>query len=268
MSITSQFEQINSTFDEQTAAVKEDANLSQTGKQAKLDAISTERTRALDNLAVMMRKEAATAALRVDTLGRLRAFVSERNTTWDYNRLAYESKAVESAVTLAGGDFDQLAAAFKKVTEKGDKHAVKAWRDVAPGLLPRETRENQFGIPEDYTNPAKQALLDAFQDAAVIVQTDEENSLQAEEEERRGYLAELRGVAADMDAQNGERPYIEKQIFDGIAGAGAEKMTDADANETPQDFLARREEKNELSPAEKAMAAKLGVSETNYMLFK
>jgi len=155
---------------------------------------------------------------------------------------------------LAGDDFAGILSTFAEVERSGDKHAVKAWRDVAPAIM---------DAGRDWQQAERNQVLEALENAGTVLMSEEEYKFDAERKEKRAHLAELAQVAKDIDTQRGGTPYTLKEVLDGI-DPNAPQLVQSETGEKPGDYITRRASETELSAAEKATAYKLGVSELDY----
>ena len=218
-------EQFNTEFDRITSGtakeeIRANEDLSDSGKAKQLRELDDLSRLELINLGERLRREVVVSAMSADNLQSLGGLLKRDFEEWDYNRLAYQSKAVEGALAQAGGDWAAIEAAFLKAQATGDKHIIKAWRDVAPALLPTETKPDKFGIEQDHINEEKAALLDALDQAEYHTLTDEGRKLATERKQELEHLAQLAKIADGIDdfvtMPFQTRTRHAKNIFEGV----------------------------------------------------
>ena len=261
-------EQLNTEFNRITSGtakeeIRANEDLSDSGKAKQLAQLDDLSRLELIDLGSRLRREVVVSAMSADNLQDLGNLLKRDYGDWDYNRLAYQSKAVESALAQAGGDWAAIEAAFDKVLATGDTHAIKAWRDVAPALLPTETKKDKFGIQQDFTNEEKAAFLGALADAEFATLTQEGRRLATErkgELEHLGHLAKIAEGIDDFVTMPGQtRTRHAKNIFDGV-NLDSDKMIETLPDEKPEDYIKRTNQATAISrEAANEMAAKLGV---------
>ena len=266
--MNNKIEQFNTEFERITSkaaqdAIRENDDLSESGKAKKLAELDDLSRLELVNLGERLRREVVVSAMEADNLQGMGAILKRDYADFDYNRLAYESRAVESALVLAAGNWAKIQEAFSDAQATGSKHLIKAWRDVAPALLPTELKADKFGIEQDHTNELKAALLDALDLAEYETLTDHGRQLANERQSTISNLDQLAAIARGIDnyfTVPGQTPTRHAaQIFDGVNVNGAQ-MIQTEPDETPEQYIERSNEATAISRAgADEMARKLGV---------
>ena len=261
-------EQFNTEFNRITSGaaqeeIRANDDLSESGKAKKMQELDNLSRLEIIDLGSRLRREVVVSAMSADNLQDLGNLLKRDFGEWDYNRLAYQSKAVESALAQAGGDFKKIAESFSKVLAAGDKHAIKAWGDVAPALLPTETQPDKFGIQQDHINEEKAAFLGALEDAEFATLNDEGRRLATERKGELEHLAQLQKIANGIDdfvtVPGATRTRHAAHIFEGV-DLDSDKMIESKPNEKPEDFIKRTNEATAVSrEGANEMARKLGV---------
>ena len=261
-------EQFNTEFNRITSNEAQDEirandDLSDSGKAKQLGELSDFNRIEIIDLGQRLRREVVVSAMSADNLQDLGNLLKRDFGDWNYNRLAYESKAVESALSQAGGDWAAIEDAFDKAQATGDKHIIKAWRDVAPALLPTETQPDKFGIQQDHINEEKAAFLGALEDAEFATLNDEGRRLATERKGELEHLAQLAKIADSIDdfvtVPGATRTRHAAQIFDGVS-LDSDRMIENKPNEKAEEYIERTNEATAVSRAgAEREAAKLGV---------
>jgi hypothetical protein len=113
--------------------VKNDPNLTDVGKRAKLQEIQEAKKAHFKNHVSRMRKEALKAAKEAQSYQLAAHAAGELNTEkFDFSRLDYEAKAIKSAIARAGGDVYAARTVFEKIKASRDPHKIKAAIDIIP----------------------------------------------------------------------------------------------------------------------------------------
>jgi len=256
VSLESQLRLAKEDYAKRKQAIGENGDLSQAGKQKELQILDQERRKQIEALAVDLREAALDNAVQIDRLKGSRDLLSREYSKWDYGRLNYEALAVQSALTLAGGDYQKIQAAWQHAKATGDAHKIKSWRDTAPALIP---------AGEDWQAKEKQAILDDLSAAEILVLSEEESKLEAERQFRRDNLATLARVANEVEnlLSNGPvRANIVDNVFRGIsADPDADVLvSDRKPGEETEQYHKRTEAEQAANLEQsKQMAAKMGV---------
>ena len=261
-------EQFNTEFNRITSSeaqeeIRANEDLSDSGKAKQLSELSDFNRLEIADLGQRLRREVVVSAMSADNLQDLGNLLKRDYGDWDFNRLTYQSKAVESALAQAGGDWAAIEESFDKAQATGDKHIIKAWRDVAPALLPTEQKPDKFGINQDFIGEQKAAFLGALEDAEFATLNDEGRRLATERKGELEHLAQLKKIANGIDdyvsAPGVTRTRHAKNIFEGV-DLESDKMIESKPNEKAEDFIKRTSEATAVSRAgAEAEAAKLGV---------
>ena len=261
-------EQFNTEFNRITSGaaqeeIRANDDLSESGKAKKMQELDNLSRLEIIDLGSRLRREVVVSAMSADNLQDLGNLLKRDYGDWDYNRLAYQSKAVESALAQAGGDWASIAESFDKAQATGDKHIIKAWRDVAPALLPTEQKPDKFGINQDFIGEQKAAFLGALEDAEFATLTDEGRRLATERKGELEHLAQLQKIANGIDdyvsVPGVTRTRHAAHIFEGV-DLESDKMIESKPNEKAEDYIKRTNEATAVSRAgAEAEAAKLGV---------
>ena len=261
-------EQFNTEFNRITSneaqeEIRANDDLSESGKAKQMQELNDFSRLEIIDLGSRLRREVVVSAMSADNLQDLGNLLKRDYGDWDYNRLAYQSKAVESALAQAGGDWAAIEEAFLKAQATGDKHIIKAWRDVAPALLPTEIKKDKFGINQDFTNEEKAAFLGTLAEAEFATLTDEGRRLATERKGELEHLAQLQKIANGIDdyvsVPGATRTRHAAQIFDGV-DLDSEKMIASKPDEKPEDYIKRTNQATAVSRAgAEEMAEKLGV---------
>ena len=251
------------TSNEAQDEIRANEDLSESGKAKKMSELNNLNRLEIIDLGSRLRREVVVSAMSADNLQDLGNLLKRDYGDWDYNRLAYQSKAVESALAQAGGDWAAIEDAFLKAQSTADKHIIKAWRDVAPALLPKEQKPDKFGIQQDHINEEKAAFLGALEDAEFATLNDEGRRLATERKGELEHLAQLQKIANGIDdyvsVPGVTRTRHAAQIFDGV-DLDSDKMIESKPNEKAEDYIERTNQATAVSRAgAEAEAAKLGV---------
>lgn len=237
--------------------------LSERGQAEEIEALTEKRAANLKGFIEEIRLEVLTSALHVDSLKRMNDLLEKDFKTWDYNRLAYEAKGVESEIAIAAGDWDMLGMALEMAKQSGDDHKAKAWRDVAPALLPKEQKPDKFGINQDFISEQKAQFLASLQEAEIITLSAEQKSHYKEAEGLKDNLAAFHAIASEIDAisvrTGGGKLYTE-HIFKGVNLPSNPMVPDIQDDEKPAQYMKRKAEEVKVERAAyEAEAAKMGV---------
>ena len=208
--------QAQGSLKDKIAAIMANPDLTPEGKQKAITmarkaniVVRIQERAAIEQRATGLRKRAVSAALRVGLVGQVLSTLAEEEAKkMDFSRLSYEAMAVKSALVLAGNDPYKITEAFEKAKSSGDNYKIRAWLDVAPGLMPAETfaPDTLAELKEDFQN--SQSLLFSAEMAKY-------------EAEKRSNLDELAAIsieAAQDDSFFGPDNHgILERVFSGIA---------------------------------------------------
>ncbi len=112
-------------------AIMRDLDLNEDGKSRQIDALRSQALDSLTRAGDQMWRGLEAQHAEVDT--RIRLEAGKVNGSFDYQRLAYESAALASAV--AGRDLKDVEKLYEDLHLAGDAHRLRAARDTLPALL-------------------------------------------------------------------------------------------------------------------------------------
>jgi hypothetical protein len=140
MNIYEKVEQVRSAFDSNVERVRNNKDLSQSGREKALQALNLEKRDALKGAVNELRKLAVKAAIEADKLNGAQWALSQIEAEkLDYGRLSYEAQAVKSALVLAGDDPWKVTQQWQQTKAGGDTYKIRAWLDVVPASIPEKT---------------------------------------------------------------------------------------------------------------------------------
>jgi hypothetical protein len=207
MNTYSQVEKIRSDFEAKAAQIRQDRDLTQSGKEKALQALTTQKRDAFRSVIVDMRRAAVETAIKADKLSGAQWALNQLEAEkMDYSRLAYEAQAVKSALVLAGDDPFKVTELWQRVKATNDTYKIRAWLDTAPAAIPEKTV---------HASTWEELKADMVQSQALTYSAE----MALWEAKRKAHLNELADiskaaaiVAEDLGTQN-----IMPRVFEGIA---------------------------------------------------
>jgi hypothetical protein len=126
-------------YAKQEQQVRSNNDLSESGKSKKLAAIQKDRKNILHSMIDSLRKDAVLAAINHERKAGVVELMGELDAEkLDWSRLQYEAQAVQSAVARSGDVF-AVQEAWDKAKSNNDKYKLKAWRDILPANIPKNS---------------------------------------------------------------------------------------------------------------------------------
>ena len=245
--------------------IKTNHLLSEAGQVEAIEKLTAAQRAAQESFIEDLRLEVLRSAAQIDSLKGINALLEKNHKNYDFARLEYEARGVASSIELADGDYNQITLALEMALASLDDHKAKVWKDISPGLLPRETRPDKHGIEQPYNSDVKLAFLDKLREAEVISMNDEQKRYHKESETLKDDLAFYHRLAERVDEINtkkGSRSTgYAKKIFNGVSLASHVMIEDKETNESPAEYMKRKQSEIETSRAPyDEMAKKLGTS--------
>jgi hypothetical protein len=186
-------EQMQAEYEQRIAAIQNNAELSQIGRNNAIKKLLAEQRQRIDGLVIRLRRAAIEEAVEADVSQGVRDLVKREYSNWDYGRLTYEANRVRSAFVLAGGDdFDKIAEAWQQAKARGDKYEIKAWMDTAPALLPQAQAIDSHGTQ------TRQSIIEDIAASEIFTLTEEGKKFEAERAGRVKNLEILAGASAQV----------------------------------------------------------------------
>ena len=196
-------QQAQADYEQRFAAIQNNPELSQTGKNNAIKKLLAEQRARIDGLVTQLRRAAVEEAAAADLSRGVKELVQREYSNWDYGRLAYEANRVRSAFVLAGGDdFDKIAQAWQQVKDRGDRFEIKAWVDTAPAILPQVEEKN--GYQDTHAAQTRQSIIEDIAASEVYTLTDEGKKFETERAERTHNLEVIGQAAAQVSASLSE----------------------------------------------------------------
>jgi hypothetical protein len=211
MNTYEKIEKARDDFETKAERVRNNKDLSQSGKEKALQALNSEKRDALKVAVKELRKQAVAAAIKADKLsGAQWALGQIEAERLDYGRLAFEAQAVQSALVLAGDDPWKVTELWRRTKASNDTYKIRAWLDVVPASIPEKTihastwqeLKADFVQSVDLTHSAKMADW---------------------ESERRGHLEELTDlskaaavIAEELGTRGNPNSNVMARVFEGI----------------------------------------------------
>ena len=244
-------------YRKQYDSILADENLSDKGREASISKLKKEGKKKARETVKKLREEAVIKALNLrdiqaERLGR----TSQAMDSMDYNRLNYEAEALKAGIKAYDSLID-AEEAWEQAKISRDIFKIKAWQDMAPGLL-----SEKFSGDNVYSG-LRDALIKDIKEAEAKVE-----EAQQTEQELKTLLA-LRDIQNQAEAINeafGSGQAVIKRVFSGMAFEGDDitlsfnyqtnKLTDR--QETPEEVAWRleREYKASYEDYDKAMSGR------------
>ena len=231
-------DKILNNFEQEKAKALLDKNLSQAGRDNKIQKLQDDKLQALRPLVIELRTAAVKISLEAKGLALARTAAQElASEKLDYSRLQYEATAVKSALVMAGDDPFAVAEKVQNAVKSNDNYKVRAWLDILPASLPEKSKHD----PSIW----KSEVLDRLSNGAAKIQNAEVAELESKKQVKLQELQDIRTATNAVAKEFGSGQAIQQRILEGIHNQDGELKLDfkRGLNESHEDVIKRLEAK-------------------------
>jgi hypothetical protein len=216
------------SYAKQEQQIRSNGDLSESGKAKKLAAIQKDRKNLLHTMIDKLRQDAVLAAINHERKAGVVELMGELDAEkLDWSRLQYEASAVQSAVARSGGDVFAVAEAWDKAKASNDKYKLKAWRDILPANIPKNSLADK-----EWQN-----LMQDVEKANLVVLSGEQLKVKVEQDAMLQELSSISDAATQAaSAVGADERIVLGRVFDGIQkdGEGLKLGFNAWADDKPE----------------------------------